>query len=102
MMARMVGTRIGERLGWPAERVAAMRDERTALSWLSMQWATNPLKIFSCAGLAFLEQLNSDTLRFGEMGALRLQLERSGKTVAELVGESNAYSQRLADELTKR
>lgn len=82
MMDLAVGTAVGKRVGWPAERVTALEQERRALMNVSMQRLPQLMKS-SCDGL----RANADYTRLlgakGERAALHAQLDASGRSVAE-------------------
>jgi hypothetical protein len=75
-----VARAFGERLGWPAERLQALRDERDALS-LVQQAQTDSRDLFSCAAIDRQTAWFGEIARRGELGALRQALRRSGRGV---------------------
>ena len=87
LMQRAVGARLGERLGWPAERVRELEDEKLALQ----QVRNDELKvkgILSCAGIADVERFFRDQAAAGEVAALRKQLQSSGRSTAEWAAQA--------------
>ena len=86
-----IGTAIGARVGWPAERVAALKERANAFRDL-MLMRQNPFKPrdqWSCEAINKANAHIRDWTRFGEIGAVELELERSGKTITELAHEYN-------------
>ena len=76
-----LATSIGERAGWPAERVAAAAEERDALAQLS---AAAQADAWSCNALALTLGRLHETARLGEMATLRGALKRSPDGAAVL------------------
>ena len=76
-----VGASIGERAGWPAERVAAVAEERDALAQLN---AAAQADAWSCNALALTLGRLHETARLGEMATLRAALKRSPDGAAVL------------------
>jgi hypothetical protein len=74
---------LGERLGWPPERLAALRDEKDALSGMGAE-PLDPAEQFSCAGIERQVAYYAEVARRGDLGALREALRRSGQSVEEL------------------
>lgn len=70
-----VGTGLGERLGWPPERIAGLKKESTTLrAALAEAWMDKP---GVCAGMRRFNEITRDVGRFGELGAARRALKRS-------------------------
>jgi hypothetical protein len=71
---------IGERAGWPAERVAAAAEERDALAQMAV---ASQADAWSCNALAQSLARLHETARHGELATLRAALKRStdGATV---------------------
>lgn len=68
MMARQIGVALGERSGWPAERVAALRQRNAeAQARLLARWRIGPG--LSCGQAETLAQLMTDLGRRGEWAA---------------------------------
>jgi hypothetical protein len=89
LVALALGRAIGERLGWPAERLAALRDERDALLALQVERpaSSEPL---GCAALEKQTAYFADVARRGELGALREALRRSGRNIDALARDYRA------------
>jgi hypothetical protein len=97
---------LGAQIGWPKERLSALKDKSDALQGLirtrgHRRDEPNP---WSCGvannGNAFMR----DWQQFGELGAYERLLEQSGKTTAELAQEFREYlaeMQHRMDELRK-
>ncbi|MGH6624194.1 MAG: hypothetical protein ACREBN_09490, partial [Burkholderiaceae bacterium] len=81
-----LGTAIGERAGWPPDRVQRLRDEKEAINFIEgKDWV--PEDVHSCR---FLEQLESRTKELSSMGELpsgRQKIAASGRPVSELARE---------------
>jgi len=82
-----LGIRIGERVGWPAERLAAPTERLDALNAVQ---SASPLDWTSCAALARAEAHQRALLRHGELGAAERQAASTGRTTAELAAEWRA------------
>ena len=68
----------GQRVGWPAERLVALRDEEQALAALDRQRFDAPRDL-SCASLAHQDAFYADVGRLGEVAALREALQRAAR-----------------------
>ncbi|MBX3621874.1 MAG: hypothetical protein KF891_18030 [Rhizobacter sp.] len=77
-----LGATLGQRVGWPAERVAAAADERDAMAQLSR--LPQPPGVWSCAGLVKVLSQLTEVGQHGELAALRAALKRSPDGVATL------------------
>lgn len=78
-----VGTRLGARTGWAADRVSALRDRSDAIqAQLSEDPAPNDPP--NCSQLAALESRTADLLRYGEVGAAERRIQASGRSVEQL------------------
>lgn len=80
-----VGTGIGARAGWPAQKVKGLKMELDAL--MQVIGETGPASkddTWSCDAVQRSNAYVSRMARLGEMGAARDELDRSGKTVPEL------------------
>jgi hypothetical protein len=80
-----IGTSIGERVGWPAARVAALKEEKDALLEDTNQ--IDELRsdtAWTCDAMSRREFRLHESLRLGELNAARESLDRSGYTRAEL------------------
>lgn len=80
-----LGVSIGERVGWPSERVAAASEERDALSQLgTTPSATSSANPWSCSALTRTLAHLTETSRHGELATLRSALKRSNESVSVL------------------
>lgn len=78
-----IGTSIGERAGWSAERVSALRDRKDAISQIGSEiWEGQDVS--SCQFLEKLEARATELTRGGELKAAERQIRESGRTVKEL------------------
>lgn len=80
-----IGTSIGARAGWPAQRVNDLKMKRDALMQVIAE--TGPSRNdgpWSCDAVQRSNGYISRMGRLGEMGAARDELDRSGETVSEL------------------
>ena len=72
----LIGVRIGERVGWPEDRVAGIRKEHDAVA--SLQGEQGALEsALGCAGQAALRRHVQDLARVGEVQAGRALLARA-------------------------
>ncbi len=97
-MARLIGVW----LQWPADRLAALNDERDAAVQVFSATAglAGPT---TCAGVASMQNYVSDLARFGEVPALRRQIVASGKSTSTLAAEyREASRKRAADEAARK
>jgi hypothetical protein len=85
LIGQMVGMAVAERVGWPAARLTALRDQRDALNMLeteqSMTVFADPT---SCAGFAAFSNFVELHGRLGEFGLLRERLRQSTEPVPVL------------------
>jgi len=79
-----IGTRLGERLGWPAERVNALRRTQRALMGVQAEGATAP-EALGCSSLARRRALLIEQAHVGEVAALMGRLRSSGRSVDDVV-----------------
>jgi hypothetical protein len=88
-----VGAAIGARAGWPAQRVAALKERLDAFRGLTMeqQGPLWPKDQWTCNAINRADARIRDWIRFGEIGALDQELERSGSTTAELAGKYREF-----------
>lgn len=78
-----LGTSIGERGGWPADRVQQLRDEKDAISFIA-QDSVQAEDVHSCR---FLEQLEAGTRELttlGELPSMRRKLATSDRSAVAL------------------
>jgi hypothetical protein len=76
-----LGTTIGERAGWPTERVQALRDERDAAFGQSVQALGKNNDVFSCAAIDRQHGYITSVATLGEMAALRRSIKLSSDSV---------------------
>ena len=81
-----VGRAVGEKLGWSADRVAALRDEGLALMALQTEQLAGK-QPYSCASAEILMAHFAQVTRLGELVAMRELLRRSGKSIEALAGQ---------------
>jgi len=81
-----IGWGVRERLGWPKERVQAIRDEQQALLDASGQHLSQAGEL-SCEGVQRMTQWASLTDQLGELGAAREVFRRSGKSLEQATRE---------------
>lgn len=79
-----VGTSIGERAGWPATRVASLREERAALMGAIEQSSPSPWAQWSCDGVERGNAFVAERVQGGEIGAARAWIERTGESPSTL------------------
>lgn len=90
-----LGASIGQRVGWPAERVAALQDERDAIAQLAEQAV--PAHPWSCAALARTLNHLAAVGQHGELVTMRRALRQSPEPVAVLAGKHReAAARRVA------
>jgi hypothetical protein len=80
----VVGTAIGERSGWPAERVQALRDERDAIAEVSAKAMPQLPDLLGCDAQQRFGRYLAEVGAYGELGALRRALKQSPDGVAVL------------------
>ena len=78
-----LGTAIGERGGWPADRVQRLRDETDAISFIG-QSAILADDVHSCRFLELLEVRTGELNALGELASARRRLATSDRSVADL------------------
>jgi hypothetical protein len=78
-----LGIAIGERAGWTAERVAALREQRDAMRFLG-QTDVVPEDVSSCRFLQRLEERTRELATIGELASARRQLAASDRPPATL------------------
>ncbi len=82
LMDVALGASIGQRVGWPAERLAAVHDERDAIAQLHEQAQSGHL--WSCPVLVRTLNQLTEMGQHGELGAMRRALKQSPEPVAVL------------------
>lgn len=75
----MVGARVGERVGWPAERVSRLRGEREAMIGFDPISHQEP---WSCQSVSRLNAYMERRMQVGEREAIREQLEHTAPPAA--------------------
>ena len=78
-----LGTSIGERAGWPAERMQRLRDEIDAISFIG-QTAMLADDVHSCRFLELLEARTGELHSLGELPSARRKIAASDRPVAVL------------------
>lgn len=90
----LVGARIGERAGWPADRVADAQAQVAMMQAVQPGQATIERSL-SCKGQAAMRQYMADVGQLGEVGAGRAALARaSGDQLAQAHGAAQADAAR--------
>jgi hypothetical protein len=87
MIEKRIGFRIGERLKWPTEKLAVLRDEDEALLHVH---GVSSAEADSCHAFERGRDFSLQVARLGEVGALRGLIAASGKSVATLAAEARA------------
>lgn len=82
-----IGMTLGERAGWPADRVAALRDHKDAVSQVSSTYPGNPER---CDGMQQIQLRMESILREGELASAQHRIGKTGRTTAELAHEWRA------------
>jgi hypothetical protein len=93
LLAHRVGTALGARAGWSADRIATLNDEFEATRLTVAKLTLAPDR-YSCDAQAALGDWFRDVSARGELGAARLRIEASGRSVAELAQEGRETSGR--------
>ena len=91
-----VGTGIGERAGWPADRVARLREEREAMQAAELTVFLRD-DFLSCSSFEKLNARLSAVARIGEVGAARALIRQSGRSTAELAQQHRQQINQLTD-----
>ena len=89
LLAIALGARIGERAGWPRERVAAARERVDAINQLSAETA-DLSDFYSCEAIERTNRRLNDFFRYGEVAALERQVQASGRSAATLAKQWQA------------
>jgi hypothetical protein len=86
MLELWVGTKIGEQVGWPPDRLQRLRDEKDAIQRLSAgDW--QPEDLYSCRFVEFAEERVRELATLGELRAGRQRIAASGRPASELARE---------------
>jgi len=78
------GQMLGSRVGWPAERLQALRQDRNAIMQAMKAVAAAPGSEWSCAHIERSTRWVLDVGQFGEVGAARMLMARTGQDPAVL------------------
>jgi hypothetical protein len=98
----VIGLGIGNRAGWPKDRVSALTEEKNALMQASAQVTPENGEAWSCDGVSRLNAFVNQVGRLGELGATRDALERSGETIAEMAAKWTAFLERIQREAAQQ
>lgn len=79
LLNSVMGARVGERVGWPAERVGQLRGERAAMIGFDPISHEEP---WSCQSVSRLNAYMERRMQVGEREAIREQLEHSAQPAA--------------------
>jgi hypothetical protein len=93
LLAHRVGTALGARAGWSADRVATLNDEFEAARMTVDQLTSAPER-YSCEAQQALGDWLRDVSTHGELGAARLRIEAGGRSVAELAQQGRSTPRR--------
>ena len=88
------GVELGQRVGWPAERTLALRDELDAMAQIAGQ--PEPGGAWSCSALVKSLARYTQVGQQGELAMLRNVLKRSPETVADLARRHREASAKQA------
>ncbi len=98
-----VGAGIGARVGWSAQRVAGIKQERDALMQaLTQAVPTENDDLWSCDTVRLGNAFMNARVRLGEVGAAREALERSGESEQELAQKHTESLERLLHDAQQR
>jgi hypothetical protein len=87
------GKTIGERAGWPNERVRHLVLEQHALMQAIIeQGPSDNDETWTCDAVGHLNAWVIQRMRLGELGAARDVLERSGETLEEMAKQYNQHT----------
>lgn len=89
LLAHRVGTALGARAGWSPDRVTALNDEFEAARMTVDQLTSAPER-YSCEAQQALGDWLRDVSTHGELGAARLRIEASGRSVTDLAQQGRA------------
>lgn len=79
-----IGQALGARVGWPSERLQALRLERDAMAQAMKPMSAAAGSEWSCAQIERETRWVLDMNQFGEIGAARMLIARTGQNVATL------------------
>jgi hypothetical protein len=99
-----VGIRVGERVGWSGEKLTDVSMQRDAMRAILLSNLSPPDdEVFSCRWMDALRTHVGRLARAGgEIGAARLAIRESGKTIADLAQEYRSTLDRMARESRAR
>ncbi len=102
LIARSIGTGIGKRLGWPAERLEALARQREAETSVqrvhAVQASADP---FNCSGLRDQIDRLREVARVGEIEALYRDVVATGEPVEQLAVEARRKYAEQKDKLER-
>lgn len=83
LLAHAIGRGLGKRLGWPAERIKVLEQERDAFLAVASQDARAGAQMLTCRDLQSQLQRIRDSAALGELEALRRRVGETGTSNAE-------------------
>jgi hypothetical protein len=87
-----IGRALGERLGWPADRVQDLNLLRAAIQEVENEAVPqDPHAEWSCDGVSRLNAWMRERRQLGELGVGRRAVAQSGQSVAELARKQQMY-----------
>lgn len=93
MLELGVGTKIGEWIGWPTDRLQRLRDEKDAIQLLAAgDW--QPEDLYSCRFVEFAEARVREFATLGELRAGRQRIAAGGRPASALAAEWRESQQR--------
>jgi len=95
LVSMSIGAKLAERVGWPPEKVSALRNRKDAI--MEMVSTRAPTDSWSCEGLRSYHSWTAEFLRDGELSMYRRLVEASGQSEAELARHWRERQQRRAD-----
>jgi hypothetical protein len=98
LLERNIGTSMAKRLGWPAERIQSIEEERDALFNAFPHEMSQVDGSHGCENVRRELERIHDVARYGEIGSLRRTIEASGKPVKLLAAN---YREALAERQEK-
>jgi hypothetical protein len=91
-----MGKSLGERIGWPTERVERLTQQLNAsMQVIAQVTPLDPKQQWSCDSVARGNAFMSERIQLGELGFARDAIERSGETVAELSRKHLEFMEKL-------
>jgi hypothetical protein len=91
-----MGKSLGERVGWPSERVERLTQQLNAsMQVIAQVTPLDPKQQWSCDSVARGNAFMSERIQLGELGFARDAIERSGETVAELSRKHLEFMEKL-------